>query len=89
MLMSARETPTNGTMPRGWPRGWASGGPKATELNKSPMHVMTSKTINIPVNICRQNHAGYVEALPGDLVFVRVSPQTLESAGSKANNTPY
>jgi hypothetical protein len=61
--MSARETPGNGATPRGWPRGWASGGLKTTELNKSPMHVMTSKTINISVNICTKNYTGYGEAL--------------------------
>jgi hypothetical protein len=65
--MSGRETPANGTTPRGWPRGWASGGLRTTELNKSPMHVMTSKTITVNT----KNYALYDEALPGCLVFVR------------------
>jgi hypothetical protein len=40
---------------------WISGGLKTTELNKSPMHVMTSKMMNISVNT--KLYAGYGEAL--------------------------
>jgi hypothetical protein len=40
---------------------WISGGLKTTELIKSPMHVMTSKTMNISIKT--KNYTGYDEAL--------------------------